>query len=109
MSTIYMIKNIKELLSEYVVLVKIGTFYEVYNNDSYIISYLFNYKIKTLIDGDKKHNYEEETKMNFKRKKKYNELLTKSKEYIDRITRIRNYLLNNYSKIESVEKIIYEG
>ena len=57
MSTIYMIKNIKELLSEYVVLVKIGTFYEVYNNDSYIISYLFNYKIKSLIDGDKKHNY----------------------------------------------------
>lgn len=140
MSTIYMIKNIKELLPEYVVLVKIGTFYEVYNNDSYIISYLFNYKIKTLIDGDKncgfptgalnkilsilenksinyivvdkKHNYEEETKMNFKRKNKYNELLTKSKEYIDRITRInkiRNYLLNNYSKIESVEKIIYEG
>ena len=53
MSTIYMIKNIKELLPEYVVLVKIGTFYEVYNNDSYIISYLFNYKIKTLIDGDK--------------------------------------------------------
>ena len=135
-----MIKNIKELLPEYVVLVKIGTFYEVYNNDSYIISYLFNYKIKTLIDGDKncgfptgalnkvlstlenksinyivvdkKHNYEEETKMNFKRKNKYNELLTKSKEYIDRITRInkiRNYLLNNYSKIESVEKIIYEG
>lgn len=140
MSTIYMIKNIKELLPEYVVLVKIGTFYEVYNNDSYIISYLFNYKIKTLIDGDKncgfptgalnkvlsilenksinyivvdkKHNYEEETKMNFNRKNKYNELLTKSKEYIDRITRInkiRNYLLNNYSKIESVEKIIYEG
>lgn len=140
MSIIYMIKNIKELLPEYVVLVKIGTFYEVYNNDSYIISYLFNYKIKTLIDGDKncgfptgalnkvlstlenksinyivvdkKHNYEEETKMNFKRKNKYNELLTKSKEYIDRITRInkiRNYLLNNYSKIESVEKIIYEG
>lgn len=136
MSTIYMIKNIKELLPEYVVLVKIGTFYEVYNNDSYIISYLFNYKIKTLIEGDKncgfptgalnkvlsilenksinyivvdkKHNYEEETKMNFKRKNKYNELLTKSKKYIDRITRInkiRNYLLNNYSKIESVEKI----
>ena len=53
MSTIYMVKNIKELFPEYVLLVKIGTFYECYNSDAYIISYLFNYKIKTLIDGDK--------------------------------------------------------
>ena len=61
---------------------------------------------------DKKHNYEEETKMNFKRKNKYNELLTKSMKYIDKINRInkiRNYLLNHDSKIESVEKLIYEG
>ena len=53
MSTIYMVKNIKELFPEYVLLVKIGTFYESYNHDAYIISYLFNYKMKTLIDGDK--------------------------------------------------------
>ena len=124
----------------YVLLVKIGKFYESYNHDAYIISYLFNYKMKTLIDGDKNcgfptnslnkvlsmlenksinyivvdkiHNYEEETKMNFKRKNKYNELLTKSMKYIDKINRInkiRNYLLNHDSKIESVEKLIYEG
>lgn len=140
MSTIYLVKNIKELFPENVLLVKIGTFYESYNYDAYIISYLFNYKMKTLIDGDKicgfptnslnkvlsmlenksinyivvdkKHNYEEETKMNFKRKNKYNELLTKSMKYIDKINRInkiRNYLLNHDSKIESVEKLIYEG
>lgn len=61
---------------------------------------------------DKKHNYEEETKMNFKRKNKYDELLAKSMKYIDKINRvnnIRNYLLNDDSKIESVEKLIYEG
>ena len=39
-----MIHNIKELFPEYVLLVKIGTFYECYNEDSYMMSYLFQYK-----------------------------------------------------------------
>ena len=42
-----MVRNIKELFPDYIVLIKIGTFYETYNDDSKIISYLFNYKIKT--------------------------------------------------------------
>lgn len=116
MSVINMINNIKDLFPEYVVFVKIGTFYECYNNDSYIMSYLFKYKLKTLISRDttcgfpinsinkikyvlesrsinylivdKKHNYEEIEKMNYKKKNKYNELLTDSINYVDMINRI---------------------
>ena len=105
MSVINMVKNIKDLFPEYVVFIKIGTFYECYNNDSYIMSYLFKYKFKELISKDitcgfpvnslnrilsvldrkcinylaldRAHNYEEIEKMNFKKKNEYNELLTK--------------------------------
>ena len=139
MSIINMVNNIKDLFPDYVLFVKIGTFYECYNKDSYIISYLFRYKLKRLSSDDttcgfpvnsinrvtsvlesrnvnylivdKKHNYEETDKMNYKRKNKYNELLTKSCEYIekiDRIDKICKYLNNNPDKIPKVEKILYE-
>ena len=45
--------NLKELFPEYVVLLKIGTFYECYNDDENMIYYLFKYKIKVLSSGDK--------------------------------------------------------
>ena len=38
--------KVKELYPEYVILMKIGKFYSVYNRDSYIIAYLFKYQIK---------------------------------------------------------------
>lgn len=47
-----MVHNIKELFPNYIVMIKIGTFYEVYNDDANIISYLFKYKIKKLPSGD---------------------------------------------------------
>ena len=96
MSVVNMVRNIKDLFPNYIVLVKIGTFFESYNNDAYIMSYIFQYKLKTLISYDttcgfptcsinriksilesrsvnylivdKKHNYEEIEKMNYKRK-----------------------------------------
>lgn len=34
MPVINMVKNIKDLFPNYVVLIKIGNFYEVYNNDA---------------------------------------------------------------------------
>ena len=43
-----MISYIKNLLSNYLVLIKIGNFYEAYNDDAKILSYLFNYKLKTI-------------------------------------------------------------
>ena len=139
MSVVNMVNNIKDLFPEYVLFVKIGTFYECYNNDSYIMSYLFKYKLKTLVSRDtvcgfpvnsinkvkyvlesrsinylivdKKHSYEEIEKMNYKKKNKYNEILPKANEYIDRINRIdkiHKYLNNNPDKIQIVEEVLYE-
>lgn len=139
MSVINMVKNIKDLFSNYVLLIKIGNFYEVYNNDANIISYLFNYKIKTLSNNnitcwfplislnkvkyildkkyinyliiDKSHNYEEIEKNDFKKKNKYNDLLNEANLYIDKINRInkiKNYLLNDSSKLVAIERLIYE-
>ena len=134
-----MVNNLKELFPEYVLLLKIGTFYECYNDDANIISYLFGYKIKTLSSGDKvcgyplvsynkvisnlesrninyisidkAHNYEEMDKMNYKKKNKYIDISSKANSYIDklnRIERIKNHLLKDDSKLEEVEKLLYE-
>lgn len=139
MAVINMINNLKELFPEYVLLLKIGTFYECYNDDANIISYLFGYKIKTLSSGDKvcgyplvsynkvisnlesrninyisidkAHNYEEMDKMNYKKKNKYIDISSKANSYIDklnRIEKIKNHLLKDDSKLEEVEKLLYE-
>ena len=47
---INIVKNVKEIHNKYVVLVKVGSFYYCYGRDSYIISYLFKYKINILKD-----------------------------------------------------------
>ena len=139
MAVINMVNNLKELFPEYVLLLKIGTFYECYNDDANIISYLFGYKIKTLSSGDKvcgyplvsynkvisnlesrninyisidkAHNYEEMDKMNYKKKNKYIDISSKANSYIDklnRIERLKNHLLKDDSKLEEVEKLLYE-
>ena len=41
-----MIRTIKRIHKEDVVLMKVGTFYNVYGKDAYIVSYLFGYKLK---------------------------------------------------------------
>ena len=48
MGIINIVKNVKEIHNKYVVLVKVGSFYYCYGRDSYIISYLFKYKINIL-------------------------------------------------------------
>ena len=52
MAIITMIKVIKEIHPESLVLVKVGKFYNAYGKDSYILSYLFGYKLKTVCNGD---------------------------------------------------------
>ena len=44
--TLYNTPSIKQIQPEYVALIKIGKFYYSYGKDAYIISYIFNYKIK---------------------------------------------------------------
>ena len=43
-----MIETVKELNMKSICLFKSGTFYHAYNRDSYILAYLFDYKIKEL-------------------------------------------------------------
>ena len=60
---------------------------------------------------DRAHNYEEESKINYKKKNKYYEVLDIANEYIDRMERIdkiRNYLIKDSSKLLDIEKILYE-
>ena len=40
------IQAVKKVHTEYIVLVKEGSFYHIYGKDAYIISYLFGYKKK---------------------------------------------------------------
>lgn len=54
-----MIKTIKEIHPKFLCMFKIGAFYHVYNRDSYILSYLFNYKIKDLASNHKECGFPE--------------------------------------------------
>ena len=134
MGVLDMANTIKELFPDYVVMIKIGTFYEVYNDDAKILNYLFKYKLRSnmscgfpissinkvmyvlenksinYIMLDKSHNYEEEGKVNYKKKNKYMEVLDSANLYIDkvrRIERIKNYLLKDSSMIEDIENLLY--
>lgn len=46
MSTIDMIRTMKQVHPDRVILTKIGKFFHAYGKDAYIISYLFNYQLK---------------------------------------------------------------
>lgn len=48
MSVINMIKVIKELHNNDVVLVKIGTFYNAYLKDAYVLAYVCGYNLRTI-------------------------------------------------------------
>ena len=42
------IKTMKEINPETIILIQIGAFYHVYGKDSYILSYLCGYQIKSV-------------------------------------------------------------
>lgn len=125
MGIVNMIKNIKEVHVEDIILIKIGTFYYAYGKDSFIISYLFEYKIN-LISGvyscafpvknidrvldklekrkinyiilDKRNNYDVEQKQDNRGQNKYEETYKKAKEKINyylRIEKLVKYLKEN--------------
>lgn len=48
MAILTIVRTIKSIHPDSVVLVKVGKFYNVYGRDSYIISYLFGYKLKEI-------------------------------------------------------------
>ncbi len=51
LSIVRIIKNIKEIHEKDILLIKQGSFYHSYGRDAYIISYLFDYKLKNVTDG----------------------------------------------------------
>lgn len=125
MAVITILKNIKLIHPDTIVLVKVGKFYNVYGKDSYIMSYLFGYKLKDLegtkscgfpietvnkimaklenkkinyLIVDRKNNYDIEESLDNKNLNTYNETYKKAKEYLSskmRVDNIYNYLLHN--------------
>ena len=120
-----MIRTIKQVHQHDIVLLKIGKFYHVYGKDSYIISYLFGYKLKE-IEGitmcgfpissinrvtakleekkinyiiiDRRNNYEVDETLDNKNLNHYLKYFEKAKKYINykiRIDNINNYMLEN--------------
>ena len=111
-----MIKTIKDIHPDWVCIFKIGTFYHAYNKDSYILSYLFNYKIKELgknhvesgfpevalarvqaklenkkinyIVLDRKNNYDVDYQENYNKQNNYNNVYEKANKKINRTKRI---------------------
>lgn len=111
-----MIKEIKEVHPEEIVLVKMGNFFHVYGKDSYIISYLLGYKIRR-IEGnicttgfpdkteakvkamleknkinylvvDRRNGYEVDEFSNNKNLNKYNIKFKNAKDYIETKSKI---------------------
>lgn len=117
-----MIKNIKQIHKEDIVLVKIGKFYNSYGKDAYIISDLFSYKMKQIEDNmyvcgfpdsslnkveaklerekinyivlDKRNNYEKDEEFNNGNLNKYAKAYEKAKANLSYKLRIEN--INNF-------------
>lgn len=120
MSIINIVKNIKQVHPENIILIKIGKFYYSYSKDAYIISYIFGYKLKNIEENikvcafpvfilnkimakleenkinyiiiDRRNNYGVDEKSDNGNLNKYNLYLEKSKKYIKFSTQIDDIL-----------------
>lgn len=94
-----MVKNIKEIQSKTILLLKVGAFYESYGKDSYILSYLLGYEIKEVKDGIYKVGFSKKAikKVIAKlEKEKINYLLIDVKNNYDVDEKYENGNLNRY-------------
>lgn len=114
-------------MSNFVVIRKSGGFYNVFDNDAFIISYLAGYKItggrcgfplnslNKIVNllGDNyvnyivKENMEEVDKKDYKKNNKYDKILNKGKKKFDIDYRINSIIdkLNNFS-YDELEKLL---
>lgn len=135
MGIINVIKNIKLIHAEDVVLVHIGKFYYMYGKDAYILSYLFGYKLMLIKDSniyscafpttsfakviaqienkkmnyiivDRRNNYDIEEKANFGNLNTYQKNWNKAKKYVNLKLRIER--INQYLLQHLEEKEIEE-
>ena len=112
------IKTMKQVNTEKVLLLKIGNFYYQYGKDAYITSYVFGYKIKYIENNipftafpksalnkvmaklednkisyivvDKSINYEVIEEQNFKKQNRYIDIYKIAHEYVSKKDRINN-------------------
>ena len=129
MSIINIVKNIKQVHPEHIILIKIGKFYYSYSKDEYIISYIFGYKLKNIEENikvcsfpvfilnkimakleenkinyiiiDRRNNYEVDEKSDNGNLNKYNLYLEKSKKYINKKNKIEEIYNYLISNIEN--------
>ena len=134
MSIINIVKNVKEIHKDYVVLVRVGNFFNCYGRDSYIISYLLSYKINIMDNNiygcafpksayskvisrleqnkinyiilDKRNNYDVEEKSNNKNLNKYDEIYQIAKKKI--VQKMRVEKIYKYLLNCDNENTIYE-
>ena len=134
MGIINIVQNIKETQKEYIVLIRTENFYNCYGRDSYIVSYLFGYKINIVQNGiyisafpksaynkviskleekkinylilDRRNNYEIEEKSNNKNLNKYQDYYEKAKKEI--ATKMRIEKIYNYLIDTKDKEIISE-
>ena len=112
------IKTMKKINPDKILLLKVGNFYYLYGKDTYIISYMFGYKIKIIEDNipfsgfpkntlnkvlakleeneisyiivDKSQNYEEIEEQNFKKQNNYMDTYKKAHKYVLKKNKINN-------------------
>lgn len=110
MSKLTMIKAIKKIHAQDLVLFKVGDFYHSYGKDAYILSYLFDYKIKYLEENiatigfpksalprniakieqksinyvlvDRRNNFDDDEFQNYKNLNTYAEIFEKANRYV---------------------------
>lgn len=113
-----MIITIEETHKDFICLFKIGNFYHVYGRDSYILSYLFEYKIRNIENNmkecgfplkslpkilskledekinyiviDSRNNYDVDQKFETGNLNKYKKVYEKSRNYVNYKTRVDN-------------------
>ena len=128
MGIITVVKTVKEIHTDSVILIKIGKFYNIYGKDAYIISYLFVYAIKE-VEGiktcgfpstsfnkviaklennkinymvlDRRNNYDIDLKYDNNNLNNYIRYFEKAKKYVNykiRIDNVNKFMLDNINK-----------
>ncbi len=135
MAVINVVKTIKRIHEDTIVLVKIGKFYNVYGKDSYILSYLFNYGLRKVentstsgfpkesinkvmaklenkkinyIVVDRRNNYLVDYESDNKNLNMYNKIYEKARQYINaknRVNGIYEYLVHNLNNKKLIDEI----
>lgn len=132
MAILTIIKEVKKVHPKEIALVKIGNFFHAYGKDSYILSFLFSYKIKMIEDNcstcgfpqnslpkvqaklenkkinyiilDRRNNYDVDEFVNYKNLNTYDEVFEKAHRFINLKRRIDTIYLKLIKDINS-EKV----